>query len=452
MVVGFFLLAGVAGVGAVLLPSLVLPLGLEGLVLLLVTAFIVSLERDPSLRAWLTGLVAGALGVRLLVMVWVHFSLSPYLFAPDAQGYEFYGRAIRDHWLGLRPGVGRIEGSWQAAYHYINGLAFYVFGENATLGPVVLNVFVAVWTAVLAFHLGRRIRGEGTGKALALLVAFFPSLILWSVLNIRDALTTFLVVLATLAVVHARERSAAANGLLALVALVVLSTFRDYMGLLVGVGLGFGLLVAARPGKIFRTLAAGVVLVIGLALLAETSGVLQRFPVERPFDTVTELRQDMTRGAGSAFAEEVEFGGPADALAFLPLGVAFFLFAPFPWAVNSLLQMAALPETLLWYALVPFTLTGMIAVLKERRPGALLILSVAVIVTAAYSLVEGNVGTAYRHRAQIMPLLFFFTAVGMQRWWARRKARWKRRKRMRSRVRSGPELAGEIGRKRRTGR
>ena len=38
-------------------------------------------------------------------------------------------------------------------------------------------------------------------------------------------------------------------------------------------------------------------------------------------------------------------------------------------------------------------------------------------------LVEGNVGTAYRHRAQILPIAFLFCAVGLQDWLAVRSQR-----------------------------
>jgi hypothetical protein len=39
--------------------------------------------------------------------------------------------------------------------------------------------------------------------------------------------------------------------------------------------------------------------------------------------------------------------------------------------------------------------------------------SVLLVITTSYALVEGNFGTAYRHRAQIMPLFFLFAGVGL---------------------------------------
>lgn len=71
--------------------------------------------------------------------------------------------------------------------------------------------------------------------------------------------------------------------------------------------------------------------------------------------------------------------------------------------------------------------------MRGRVTNALIPLAVLVIVVASYALVEGNFGTAYRHRAQIMPLFFVFSAVGLSRfkervvnqtqWWRTRARR-----------------------------
>ena len=51
--------------------------------------------------------------------------------------------------------------------------------------------------------------------------------------------------------------------------------------------------------------------------------------------------------------------------------------------------------------------------MRGRLTNVLIVLSVLVVVVSSYALVEGNFGTAYRHRAQIMPLFFVFSGVGL---------------------------------------
>ena len=67
----------------------------------------------------------------------------------------------------------------------------------------------------------------------------------------------------------------------------------------------------------------------------------------------------------------------------------------------------------LWYPLFLASLLGFRITLRDRLTTAFFPMSVLLIVVSSYALVEGNFGTAYRHRAQIMPLFFVFSGVGL---------------------------------------
>ena len=113
-----------------------------------------------------------------------------------------------------------------------------------------------------------------------------------------------------------------------------------------------------------------------------------------------------------------------NSLRYLPLGFSFLLFAPFPWALESALQTAAAPETILWYPIFLVALIGMRHAILRGSHLAVIPLSVLLIVTTSYALVEGNFGTAYRHRAQIMPLFFIVAGVGwvvLKPWFDKRR-------------------------------
>jgi hypothetical protein len=140
------------------------------------------------------------------------------------------------------------------------------------------------------------------------------------------------------------------------------------------------------------------------------------------------LQQDFVAGqAGSAFGQGYDTSTLQGALRYLPVGLAFFLFAPFPWAIESVLQLATLPEVLLWYALVPFTVLGLRDLRHRQYSAGLLLVGVLAIVVSSYALVEGNFGTAYRHRSQVLPLFFVFAGRGLASWWERRRERARQR-------------------------
>ncbi|HEX9885127.1 MAG TPA: glycosyltransferase family 39 protein, partial [Longimicrobiales bacterium] len=315
------------GILAAFRPGQVYPFTLEFGSLGLVTYVILGWERDARVRLWLSGLVAGALALRALLILAIHGGLSPYLFAPDAATYEYFGRGIVDHWRGLRELPTEIVGRWQVAHYYVNALFLYLFG-NSSLGTVVLNAFLGAWTAVLSFYLGREVLGERVGRWAAMLTAFYPSLALWSVLNIREAPTTLLVTgVVTVAVVSLR-RSSGLELFLLMAGVVVLSMYRDYMAFLVTAGCLLGLFAGTRRGNKMRVLVVGSVLVFFATFAFASLGIFERVALENPLQTATLIREDLQRGAGSAFGLGVETLSFGQALRFLPFGLAHLLFAP----------------------------------------------------------------------------------------------------------------------------
>ena len=99
----------------------------------------------------------------------------------------------------------------------------------------------------------------------------------------------------------------------------------------------------------------------------------------------------------------------------MPLGVIHVLFAPFPWAVGNIRQALALPDVLLWYALMPALFKGLRSAVKHNLAQILPILLFTTTLTLAYGIFQGNVGTAYRQRTQIMMFYFIFIGEGLQR-------------------------------------
>ena len=421
-------------------PEAVIPMTIEFLLLMGLTLVLLRREPDRAVRGWLTKLVMVALILRLGAMFFVHYvSPSPYFFALDMLNFEREGQMLSLHWQGLGPEP-ILQSSRQIAYPYINAFFHYLLGAS-TMGTVVLNMFAGTWTALLTFLIGREMLNERVGKVAAVLAAVYPSLILWSVLNIRDALTTCIVVFIVLVAVRSPRRRV--RSLIAMAgALVVLSTFRDYMGVLLLAGIGMGTIAAVRKGRVGTTMVVGTALTLVLILIAVRFGMFSVEVIQDPLATAAQLRSGLQQGAGSVFGAGADTGTIGGALRFLPMGLAFFLFAPFPWAVSSTLQLVTLPEVFLWYSLMPFTVMGFRVVMGSRSRQSLVVISVLMVVLVTYALVEGNFGTAYRHRAQVMPLFFIFTAAGAVRFRLRREAR--RTVRMRVQDTGGPGVRGRL--------
>ncbi len=118
--------------------------------------------------------------------------------------------------------------------------------------------------------------------------------------------------------------------------------------------------------------------------------------------------------ADSGFAAEADVSTVGGALSLLPIGLAYFFFAPFPWQVGSIRLSLAIPETLFFYTLVPGIIAGILYLFRKRLNDSVGVLLVTMTVTFGYAIGQGNVGTLYRHKAQVTGFYYAFAAIGME--------------------------------------
>ena len=119
--------------------------------------------------------------------------------------------------------------------------------------------------------------------------------------------------------------------------------------------------------------------------------------VETNFDTQT------TRGLGLMTL----FGG------------VHLLLAPFPWQLRagSVRMALTAPEMVVWwFVFFALVLPGLKHAIRHRFGDVMPLLLFLLLLSGIYSVTFGNVGTAYRQRAQLMPYLLIFAGIGLEQW------------------------------------
>ncbi len=407
----------------------------------LVTLVMARLQRDREAGVWLMHVMLLSIGVRFLLMALIQKSVGPLVFAPDQASYRMLGDQLLRNWQGVGPMPARLGESLQVGYPVINALLSFVFGP-ARAAPAVVNLFLGTWLAIPVYYLTVLVVRENRAVArwATVLALFFPSLMLWSVLNVREAPTILAVTLCALFAVRFQRRVDLWDAAGALVFLAVIAFFREYMTVLIGASAGAGILMGKSRSPA-RSLLLGTAIMGVLLLTAHEAGLGTTLTQEPSLQRMQYLRQDLALGAGSAYGQGANVSTVGGAISFLPIGLTYFLLAPFPWSITSGLQAVTLPETVLWYLLIPFGLRGLYLALRHDLRAYTIPLSILVVVTFAYAMVEGNVGTAYRHRAQILPLAFILCALGLRDayavWTQRRAVRHERRRRSRQSLAAG---------------
>lgn len=376
--------------------------------------FLVRSSPDATPRA--VQLVIAATMLRVAAAIAFHpFRSVEVTFSPDAHYYDWGGRTLAESWQsGLR--APELHRHRVAYYFFFVAAHYYLLGASSLL-PKITNAVFGGLTVWYAYRIGRELHGEPAGWRGANLVAFFPSLILWSTMNTRDSLCILLITVVVWHTVSLKQGFTLRSMATLIASLYVLGRLRDYMFPLMGGVVLLGLLLSELR-RTPRTVLAGLVLA-GVFLATYQSAHVGRSSVQRmDLETLDHSRRGGvidTRGttAGSAYLADVSVTTPAEAARFIPLATAYFLFSPFPWQVRNPRHALPLPEMFYLYALLPFMLGAVAVGLRRRFSVAVVPLLAIGILSVSYSLYSSNFGTAYRHRAQVMPLILTFAGMGL---------------------------------------
>lgn len=383
----------------------------------------------------------------------------------------------KDSWDGYTIGL-----YWRTATWTLPLTALYViFTPSILVGQLLAAVMGAAAAALVT-----RLASEALATSWALLagafVGLFPSLVLWSSLTLKDAAVWAVAVSIGVAVarVSATEsRRAAVWAVLLVLSLVLMAYLRAHTFVVVTWAVAIALAVTPTRRASLRISGAGLLLVtlpwllgLGPAALgfvfqeADTVTTRRLANAENASTAIITLpepehpegrrssddgvgrgsgtgarsgdgdrrasaspggaapgstRDDRGRQGTSATDEAGSLAAPS--LRQLPRGLVLMVLDPLPTMIdgNPRVRLAAL-EHFVWYPLLVLALAGLPAVWGNRRVLAYPLLAAGGI-TFVYALTEGNFGTAYRHRGEIVWAVALLAAFGTCRLWTRVKDR-----------------------------
>ena len=371
-------------------------------------------------RTFLLRLFAAGLIVRMAVGIIIFSGNMEAFFGGDANTYDLFGRSLIESWGGdafHRATYERFISSGAGAW----GMIYLVAGVYKLIGPNMLaiqfaNAAVGAACAGVIFLIAEHLfNNTRVSKLSALLTAFFPSLILWSSQALKDGLIVMALALGMLATLRLMKQVTPQwIGVLAACLLVLISLrFYIFYMMVASVVGAFVVGMKASNAKSFLQRFVAVAL-IGMAMtwFGVLRSATQQFDKYGNLEAVQRSRLDMAQTAESGFGKDVDVRTTSGALTVIPLGLVYLMFAPFPWQLASLRQSIALPEMIIWWCCFPLLVLGLWYGMKHRLQEISPILIFTSMLTLAYSLFQGNVGTAYRQRSQLLVFYFIFVAVG----------------------------------------
>lgn len=367
-------------------------------------------------KAFIKRLFFTGLGLRLLVATLISlFSLKDF-FGGDATTYDWFAWEMSQYWHGLAAFA-----EWpkqQSGYFYFCASVYYLFGRVPEV-LVFINCIVGALHAVFIYKIALKIFGYKVAERAGKFTAYFPSLVLWSAQMLKDPLIILMICVCTFAVIHLHDKFSLVYLAIFLAALIPLHPFRNYVFYILAASTLVSFGVSSKRGFAFGFLSQlFVVLVFAGAILF--SGLLDHeidnLTVDNVLKNINIYRFGLARSAATGFAKNVDVSTPQGAMGVLPLGFTYLMLAPFPWQITNVRQAITLPEMLVWWSMLPFLIRGVFQVIKRRIREATVLLLFSGNLLLVYSIFQGNVGTAYRQRAQVIVFLFIFIAFGYEEW------------------------------------
>jgi hypothetical protein len=279
----------------------------------------------------------------------------------------------------------------------------------------LVNASVGAATGVVVYHTAMALFSNlRVAKLAGILVTFFPSLILWSSQALKDGLIILALAVSILATLRLMEKVTVKWVLVITVSLLALLSLRFYIFYMMTASVA-GSFIMGMKSLSAQSFLQRFVAVAAIGLAFTWFGVLQyagsQFDRFANLQQIQMSRQDQAE-AGSGFGKDVDVTTTEGALTVIPLGVVYLLFAPFPWQFTSLRQSITLPEMIVWWMAFPLLVLGMWYSIKHRLRQVAPIVIFTTMLTLVYSVFQGNVGTAYRQRSQLLVFYFIFVAVG----------------------------------------
>lgn len=337
---------------------------------------------------------------------------------------QMYGQFYPDESFYFRTGVGIVQhldfpylfqvdkllsyaGSVNFSYHLVN--AYHVLIYPDPFLCKITNCFLGAFLLLPVYCLASQLFSRRIGLISAVIVAFWPNLIYWSVFNLKEIQIAFLIVSTILLYYRCCSGRKTVFSMVTLIfAILILLALRLYVGLLFIGLITVHFIMVSDLGKVKKII--GMLLLLSfIFVIVRTEHIGNWLGHTMNIETVIELsKQSFSQAASHKYSM-----GSFDPESFLtlPISAAHFLFTPNPLRIrlNSIVDVLKFGNVA-WYGIFPFFLMGIYGFCKSRFKDAFLTVSFVMMLVLFYSFFPflGMV----RHRDQIAPLLIVVSVFG----------------------------------------
>lgn len=394
---------------------------------------------DIKERKFIVGIFIFGLIIRILLGVGMHIGLKSMgrqegaLFNDDG-GWPKFGYEIVQYYKGEVDSIYDPYGERNIFADFL-GILYYLFGCSPLLSKLV-NMVLSVSTGIVIFYIARACFNTKIAKISASVFMFWPSIILWSVLNLKDTMTIFFIASVILSAILFLKKNNPGYLFFLCLFLAGLFSIRLPVALLLSFSLFVVFFICLK-----RRFWVKLIWLIGLFIVVKFffGAQIEKFMTLKfhifgfDINNLLSVHQGFYNTGGAVYKvyDDIFYQMPKLRMSYFSLsfmravvrGFFNFMYSPFPWQISSRMLAIYLPFSLFWLLLTPLTLKGIFMIKRYGRMACFVVLAYLAIVTYAFSLSSANIGTAARHRDMLVPFYLIFTSAGFYSLLSKRKMR-----------------------------
>jgi len=312
----------------------------------------------------------------------------------------------------------KIQSGNITSYDYFASHVYSITGYSP-LSLLFISSLAGSIAALFVYLIARELFSKRVARLSAIFAFFWPSFIMWSTQNLKEPMIAMFILIFLWTIFYIHRHFAYVFLALSIVSILVLLKIGQPFLIMIAAAFFFSGLFLFSNHLFKNKLVAGLVIVIALiiGIAFFKNAILSLFHLNiQNYKTIFEFidySRDVRAYGRLQFLKGFDISTLPRVLSFLPFGLFYAFFAPFPWQLGSAAQIMAVPETIVFYLLLPYTVIGIAFGYKRRFNQSLLLLSVITAVMLLLALLDSNSGTLFRHRSVVFYLLFIFTAIGI---------------------------------------
>lgn len=398
-------------------------IGITSIAVVCLITFVLALR-----NADLSKILFVALSIRILAMLYGHY-ISP---LPDSTAdmktfeYVAWTHSIWDKNLlehnSFSSVIDYFEGPSAKFITHFLAIPYYLIGRSMLMAQSI-SLLLGIGCVFLGWKVAKILWDNHTAKKVGWTIALFPSLILYSVLVMREVYICFFLLVALYGVAEWTKTDSLKSFFLALSGFTGAVFFHGSMivGAIIFV-LFVGIITLKKMFISVIKYRVNYKLFIFLCLFLVCSNLYLSNKISVPylgnFESSTDLTRVMhkttinTRG-DAAWPEWSIIHSPAEVIYKLPIRAIYFLFAPFPWDIKKNIHIIGMLDAFLYMYLVFLILNNRKAIWKDPASRIIFIILLSYIFVFAFGV--GNFGTGIRHRSKFVILFILLAAPLIKR-------------------------------------